>query len=394
MTSSAPTSPPSASRTPGNPAIPGSSRNWSRSPRRSPSPARSSRSSASTATGSAAASTTATRASPLRILETDPDVAVDAAWFARKIADAVSPAPRGAEARRRQRRLARGAQRRRRPVAAWSSTATPTCWWSSSSAPACSATANGSTTRSGSSSPAAASTASPTSTCRSRRASTSAAPSRRRRQSSPSTACSSAPIRPARTRPASSPTSATTANGCRTGAPASACSTCAATPAASACTRRCAAPSEVVGVDIDEDVLDIAKGNAQAQRRAPALRAGRHLPLAARCGNARRAVRRGDPRPGQDDPRPRAGDPGAEEIPRHEQARARRGAAGRPARHVLVHRPGQRGAVPRHAAPRGVLRQPHDPGAEGRRAPAPTIRFWRSVQESRYLKAVFCRVLD
>jgi 23S rRNA (cytosine1962-C5)-methyltransferase len=42
-------------------------------------------------------------------------------------------------------------------------------------------------------------------------------------------------------RPASSPTSAKIGSGYRNTSPASACSTCAATPAASACTRRCAA---------------------------------------------------------------------------------------------------------------------------------------------------------
>ena len=149
---------------------------------------------------------------------------------------------------------------------------------------------------------------------------------RRRRRSSPSTACASAPTRPARTRPASSPTSATTASGCRIRSPASACSTCAATPAASASTPRCAAREEVVGVDIDEDVLEIAERQRQAQRCQGEVRAGRHLPVAARRRQCRRMLYDVvDPRPGQDDPRPRAGDPGAEEVPRHEQAGAGRG---------------------------------------------------------------------
>jgi 23S rRNA (cytosine1962-C5)-methyltransferase len=79
--------------------------------------------------------------------------------------------------------------------------------------------------------------------------------------------------------------------------------------------------SEVIGIDIDNDVLDIAKGNAETERRAPALRAGRYLPVAARCLEQRRALRRGDPRPAKMTRDPRAGDPRAQEIPRHEQAR-------------------------------------------------------------------------
>src|SRR5690606_25042593 len=102
----------------------------------------------------------------------------------------------------------------------------------------------------------------------------------------------------------------------------------------------------------------------KAQRRAPALRAGRHLPVAARCGQCRRPVRRGDPRPGQDDARPRTGDPRAQEVPGHEQAGAGGGQARRPAGYVLVHRPGERGAVPRHAAARGLLRRAHGADAE------------------------------
>jgi hypothetical protein len=54
----------------------------------------------------------------------------------------------------------------------------------------------------------------------------------------PNMACNSMPRRAASTRPASSPTSATTARRCRNSAKASACSTCAATPAASASMRR------------------------------------------------------------------------------------------------------------------------------------------------------------
>src|SRR5690606_35667808 len=71
--------------------------------------------------------------------------------------------------------------------------------------------------------------------------------------------------------------------------------------------------------------------------------------------------------PGQDDPRPQPGDPGAEEVPGHEQAGAGRGEAGRAVRHVLVHRAGERGAVPGHAAPGRVLRRAHGAGAQGRR---------------------------
>src|SRR5690606_7321322 len=108
--------------------------------------------------------------------------------------------------------------------------------------------------------------------------------------------------------------------------------------------------------------------------RAPALRAGRHLSVAARCGQRRRPVRRGDPRPGEDDARSRAGDSSVEEIPGHEQAGAGRGEARRPAGHVLVHRPGERGAVPRHAAARCVLRRAHGAGAEGlRRRRRPSV---------------------
>ena len=63
--------------------------------------------------------------------------------------------------------------------------------------------------------------------------------------------------RPARQPQALSPSSA----------PASACSTCAATPAASASTpRRSAARSEVVGVDLDEGILEIAEKNAHLNK--------------------------------------------------------------------------------------------------------------------------------
>src|SRR3546814_1475532 len=54
-----------------------------------------------------------------------------------------------------------------------------------------------------------------------------------------------------------------------------------------------------------------------------------------------------------------------EEVPRHEQARARRGQARRTVRDVLVYRPGPRGPVPLHAAPRWLLRRAHAAGAEG-----------------------------
>src|SRR5690606_12074637 len=68
---------------------------------------------------------------------------------------------------------------------------------------------------------------------------------------------------------------------------------------------------------------------------------------------------------GQDDPRPRAGDPGAEEIPGHEHAGAWRGGARRPVRDLLLHRAGERGTVPGHAAARRLLQREDRPGAEG-----------------------------
>src|SRR5690606_5402228 len=98
-----------------------------------------------------------------------------------------------------------------------------------------------------------------------------------------------------------------------------------------------------------------------------AFRAGGYLPVAARCGRPGRRLRRGDPGPGQDDPRPRPGHPRVEEVPGHEQARAGRSRARRPVRDLLLHRPGGRGPVPGHAAARGVLRGSPGAGAEGGR---------------------------
>ena len=61
----------------------------------------------------------------LRVLTADPDEAVDAAFFARKIADAVALRRDVLGARRRDRRLPAGPFRGRRPVADWSSIASP-----------------------------------------------------------------------------------------------------------------------------------------------------------------------------------------------------------------------------------------------------------------------------
>ena len=76
-----------------------------------------------------------------------------------------------------------------------------------------------------------------------------------------------APIRPARTRPASSPTSARTANGCR-GVRRAACSTCAATPAVSGCMPPCG--RERGGRHRHRPaVIEIAKENAHLNRVKP-----------------------------------------------------------------------------------------------------------------------------
>ncbi len=118
-----------------------------------------------------------------------------------------------------------------------------------------------------------------------------------------------------------------------------------------------------------------------AEPGARPLRAGRHLRLAARRrGQQPRSIRRRRARSGQDDARPRAGDSRAEEVPRHEQARARGREARRDFPDLLMHRPRQRGAVPRHAAPRGVLREPHGAGAEGHAARGRIIRFSRTCR--------------
>ena len=64
------------------------------------------------------------------------------------------------------------------------------------------------------------------------------------------------------------------------------------------------------------------RAQREAQQGARALRAGRHLRVAARRrGQQQRSVRRRRARSREDDARPRAGDSGAEEIPRHTNAR-------------------------------------------------------------------------
>ena len=89
------------------------------------------------------------------------------------------------------------------------------------------------------------------------------AASRRPPTSSRNTACVSASRPAASTRPASSWISATTASSWPGSVPASACSTFAATAAASRSTPRpWAQAEEVIGIDLDEEAIALAKQNA------------------------------------------------------------------------------------------------------------------------------------
>lgn len=150
-------------------------------------------------------------------------------------------------------------------------------------------------------------------------------------------------------------------------AQASACSTCAATPAVSACMRRCAVPVKV-GIDIDEAVLDIARGNAKLNNVRPRFVQAdifRGCAIAANGGERFDVV---------------ILDPAKMTRDRDQVINALKKYLDMNKLALGVVKPGglfatfsctglgaERGTVPRHAAPRRVLRRAHGAGAEGRR---------------------------
>ena len=105
---------------------------------------------------------------------------------------------------------------------------------------------------------------------------------------STSTGCGSRCTSPRGRRPASTSTSATTARRWPGWRRAGACSTPSATPAASACTRPAPGRAEVLGVDVSEPALALARRNAELNGLGERdLRASRRLRHARRPGRRR-----------------------------------------------------------------------------------------------------------
>ena len=172
------------------------------------------------------------------------------------------------------------------------------------------------------------------------------------------------------TRPDFSPTSATTDARSRNSARASACWICAATRAVSriyAKTRGGA--DEVVGIDLDEEIL----AHRRAERAPQQGRASDSSRPTSSPGCAMSRSTTGDQ---YDvvmlDPAKMTRDreqviPALKKYLDMNKLALGCGETGRDLANLFMHRPRQRGAVSRHAAPRGVLREPHGAGAEDSR---------------------------
>ena len=139
---------------------------------------------------------------------------------------------------------------------------------------------------------------------------------------------------------------------------------------------------EVVGVDLDEQALALARQNAGLNQVRVRFVQADLFPWLREIDGRGTALRRGRARPRQADARPGGGGLRPEALPRHEPAGAAGRGAGRDLPDLFLHRPGRRGSrsSTRSAGRRGR------PGASSRccawPGPAPTIRSLRMFRRA------------